>query len=345
MTKSNHKTAYALGAIVLIAVVLIGTGVIDPQSLNIGNSNTGSGGQQSPPPVTPVTGSDFAGQLSVTIVHRDALDNSEDRTDVTDIVSTFYKSSDESSYFTIGSGASVTLTIDSTMGSTMYLATQVASGQAFFIAPSATANTQLNPRIIDFGFKDVTADGQKEWVFKIDLRNMPPPIAGQTASSITLYINSYDDGATTLNSPTNITDIGETAGQLSWIRWEQTVGAETADPVYEYEIKIDDTNTAFWNRGTTTLQIPNIGSVSLLDFVESQDGTNTIYKYSLGSSLESANYVTTPQNGNTIHPIPLKIATNFSTNDDLNVTLTIRSMTAARGTVSVNDVVLVDEAV
>ena len=80
------------------------------------------------------------------------------------------------------------------------------------------------------------------------------------------------------------------------------------------------------------------------DFVESQDGTNTIYKYSLGSSLESANYVTTPQNGNTIHPIPLKIATNFSTNDDLNVTLTIRSMTAAQGTVSVNDQVLVDEA-
>ena len=61
MTKSNHKTAYALGAIVLIAVVLIGTGVIDPQSLNIGNSSAGSGGQQSPPPVTAVTGSDFAG--------------------------------------------------------------------------------------------------------------------------------------------------------------------------------------------------------------------------------------------------------------------------------------------
>ena len=343
MTKSNHKTAYALGAIVLIAVVLIGTGVIDPQSLNIGNSNTGSGGQQSPPPVTPVTGSDFAGQLTVTIVQRDALDNSEARTE-SNVANTFYKSSDGVNFFTIGSGTPATLTIDSAMNSVLYMASAVPSGQAYFVAPASTANMQLNPRIVDFEFKDVTNDGQKEWLFKIDLRNMPPPVAGQTASSITVYINSYDDGATTLNSPSDVSAVGETAGQLSWVRWEQTVGTETADPVYEYEVSMNTTVTSLWDRGTTNLQIPNIGSVSLSDFVESQDGTNTIYKYNLGSSLESANYVTTPQNGNSIHPIPLKVSTNFSTNSVLEITLTIRSMTSAQGTTSVNDLVIVDEA-
>jgi len=339
MAKGNsHKPAYALGAIVIIAVVLIGTGVIDPQTLNIGSSSSGGGGQQTPPSTTPSTGSDFAGQLTITIVHRDALDNSETRIEGTNIVSTYYKSFDEVTYNTIGSGSGNTHTIDTAMNSMLYVATSVPSAQAFFIAPSATADRNLNPRIIDFTFKDVTADGQKEWVFKVDLHDMPPPVAGQVASSITLYINSYDDGATTLNSPADTRSVGETAGQLTWVRWEQTVGAETADPVYEYEIRMNTTTTSLWDRGTTVLQIPNIGSVSLSDFAESQDGTNTFYKYTLGSTLKDANYVTTPQNGNTIHPIPLKVSTNFSTDDGLQIRLTIRSMTSSQGTASVNDI-------
>jgi len=106
---------------------------------------------------------------------------------------------------------------------------------------------------------------------------------------------------------------------------------------------MNSTATTLWDRGKTVLDIPNIGAVSLSDFVESQDGTSTFYKFTLGSTLKDANYVTTPQNGNTVHPIPLKIATNYSTNDGLTLTLTIRSLTSAQGTASVNDVMKVVE--
>lgn len=339
----SHKLAYTIITVVFVTVLLVGTGLVDLQKLNIGQSNAGGGGIQTPPSTSQSSGKDFTGQLTMTIVHRDALDNTESRTEATNVASTYYKSTDGKTYQTLGSGTAVTISIDSSMGSVLYVGESVPAGQAFFVAPSATADKNINPRLIGFEFKDVTNDGQKEWLFKFDLKDMPPPVAGQTASTLSIYINSYDDGASTLNAPTDINSISTTAGTQTFVRWEETVGAETADPLYEYEVKINATNTALWDRGRTTLDIPNLGITALSDFAEQQDGTSTIYKYTLGATLEKANFVTTPQNGNTVHPIPLKFVSNMATsgsaNDNLLVTLTLRSMTAAQGTASVNDAI------
>ena len=344
MAQQSHKTAYAVVALVIIVVALIGTGVINPQTLQIGQSNQGGGGQQvAPVQQIPTSGSSFVGQLLWGVVHRDALDNAEARTEGTNVVTTPYKSTDGITYSALGvtsvtAGNTVPLTIDSSMNSVMYVGVQVPSGQSFFVAPTATSDRTLNSRILDFDFKDVTNDGVKEWIFKLDLKNMPQPVAGQTGSTLVMYILSYDTSASTLNAPTDISAVGITAGVQTFIRWEQSVVAEKADAVYEYEVKVNTTDTARFDRGNTILSIPNIGDISLSDFVESQDGTNTIYKYTLGASLKKANFVTTPQNGNTVHPIPLKYVSNFSVaGQEQLITLTLRSITASQGTSTVLD--------
>lgn len=344
MAKSNTPLI-VLGIVVVAVLIGFGTGAISPQSLNIGQP-AGNGGMQVPPAGVPSTGNEFAGQLTVNIVHRDALDNAEARIEGTNIVTTYYKSFDGTNFFTIGSGTGNTVSIDSAQDSIMYATTTVPSGQAFFIAPSSTADQNLNPRIIDFGFDDVNNDGSREWWFKIDLRDMPSPVAGQTASTLSLFINSYDDGASSLNSPANITGVGQASGVQNFIRWEQTVAQETADPVYEYTITVDTEETEKWDRGQSNLDIPNIGVVALTDFDEQIQTSSVLYRFKVGTTatLDNANYVTTAQNGNSVHPIPMKFVTNLANADDLAVTLTLKSLTASQGTTSVSDTVQVQES-
>ena len=302
--------------------------------------------KQVPPAGVPSTGQEFAGQLVVNVVHRDALDNAESRTEGVNLATTYYKAFDAVNFFTIGSGSGNQITIDATQDSILYATVVVPSGQAFFVAPSSTADQNLNPRIIDFGFMDVNNDGTREWWFKIDLRDMPDPIAGQVASTLSLFINSYDDGVSTLNSPANITGVGQSSGVQNFIRWEQSVAQETADPVYEYTVNIDTENTEKWDRGLTTLEIPNVGLISLSDFDEQLQTSDTLYRWKVGTTatLDNANYVTTAQNGNSVKPIPLKFVTNLANADDLAVTLTLKSLTSAQGTVSVSDTVQVQES-
>ncbi len=340
-----------LGIIIVALVIGMGTGIINLQSLTIGQP-AGNGGIQQPPAGLPSTGTEFTGQLTVVVEHRDALDNQETRDEGIDLRTDYYKSMNGVTFSSLGTGSGVTLTIDSEMDSTLYATSVVLD--PFFVAPSSTADPNLNPRIIDFGFMDINNDGVREWWFKIDLRDIPIPVAGQTASTLALFINSYNDGVSTLNSPANILNIGNTVNTVTFVRWEQTVAQETADPVFEYTIRIVKVTgaggTEFWDLGQSTLEIPNIGIVSLADFDEQiLLSTDTLYRWKVGdtATLDNANYVTTSQNGNEVKPIPLKIVLSLQDNgqnDNLDVTLTLKSLTSSQGTTSVSDTVRLDES-
>ncbi len=339
-----------LGVIIVALVVGMGTGVINLQSLNIGQP-AGSGGIQTPPNGVASTGQGFTGELIIIPEHRDALDNSEVRTEGSDLRTTYYKSTDGVSFSSLGNGETQ-VTIDSSMDSILYFT--VVPLDPFYVAPMSIAQPNLNSGLLDFGFMDVNNDGVREWWFKMDLRDTVRPIAGQVASTLHLFINSYNDGASSLNSPANIPNIGSDSGTITFVRWEQTVGQETADAVYEYTILMNKTlgagGTEFWDRGQSTLDIPNLGLVSLTDFDEQiLSQLLTLYRYMVGESatLDQANYVTTSQNGNEVHPIPLKVSLSLqdnAQNDNIDVTLTLKSVTSNQGTTSVADTVSLQES-
>jgi len=339
-----------LGVIIVVLVIGMGTGVINLQSLTIGQP-AGSGGIQTPPNGIVSTAQSFTGELIINPEHRDALDNSETRDEGIDLRTTYYKSIDGVSFSSLGNGAT-TVTIDSSMDSILYFT--VVPLDPFYVAPSSIAQSMLNDGLIDFGFMDVNLDGVREWWFKMDLRGTPSPVAGQVASTLSLFINSYDDGASTLNAPANILNIGSDAGTIIFVRWEQTVLQETADAVYEYNIQIVKVSgaggTEFWDVGQSTLDIPNLGIVSMADFEETIfSSTDTLYRYKVGetATLDNANYVTTSQNGNEVHPIPLKISLSLqdnAQNDNLDVTLTLKSIGSNQGTTSVSDTIRLDES-
>jgi hypothetical protein len=332
MRKMVRTGIIILGVIIVALVVGMGTGIINLQTLTIGQP-LGSG-IQVPPDRIPLTGAQFTGQLNVDVQHRDALDNAETRDEGIDLATTFYKSLDGINFNSIGDGSSGLITIDSRQDSILYASPRVLD--PFFIAPLSTANPQLNPRITDFAFDDITNDGIREWYFKIDLKDLPEPIGGQTGSTLSLFINSYNfiSGAT-LNSPANITGVPISSGIVNFIRWELTLEQESANAQTEYSIRMvgtgNDAETEQWDVGQSSLEIPNIGMVSLSDFEEFINPNNILYQFKVGetATLGSANYLTTAQNGNTVHPIPFKFVTNFDAlglGDILDVTLSIKSI-------------------
>ncbi len=291
---------------------------------------------------------EFSGQLIVNVIHRDALDNAEERIEGTNLVTTYYKSADEITFSTIGSGSGNQITITTDMNSIMYASETVPAGQDFFVAPQSTADQNLNPRIIDFFFRDINFDGIREWVFKFDLRDMAPPRAGQVASTMSFFVNSYDVGTFTINSPANITAVGTGSGTVNFIRWEITQPQETASAQFEYEIRINNIADQKWDRSLSTLDMPNIGIKSLSEFDEQLTSSEVIYRFKVGAGtaqFDSANYVAVRQNGNEVIPTPLRFVTNLAGSDDLAVTFNIKSLSASGGTnPTVTDTVNVQES-
>ena len=350
-----------VSTVVILAIIIgfifvagVAMGVIP---LNFQTGTTGGVPQPQPPSV--VGTGQFTGELDIVLQHFDTLDNTEARVEKVDLTTTFYKSSDEVRFASIGDGVAgiSRVTVTSDMNSILYSTIGVLD--PFFIDPQ---NTQLqNDRISTFMYKDVTNDGIKEWIFKTDLRGVPPATAGQQASTISFFTNSYDIGTPTLNSPSNLVNVGSDAGQVSFIRWELTQPEETASAHTEYQILIEYVGggvggTELWDVGLSTLDIPNLGIKPLSVFEEDEIGSsNATYKYKVkradgtrASALDSANYVATPQNGNAVIPMPFKIVTSLqdnATNDNHDVTLTIKHLNQFGGSATpITDTVRLDES-
>ena len=347
-----------LGVIVVALVIGMGTGVINLQSLNFGQSTGGIPQSQT----TTVTGTEFSGELDVLLRHSNSLDNTDEFSEgsASDIHTVFYKSSNGAQFSSIGEGALGTggtsrVTITPDMNSILYATINGAGISQIYSDPEGTQLANSN-RITEFSFEDVTNNGSKEWLYKIDLRGIVAPVAGQGASSLSLIDQTWIMGfPITLNAPSDIFNLGSDAGTVTFVRWEVTIPQGTATAQTEYTILIEKTSgangTEFWDVGQSTLDIPNIGMVSLADFEENLlSPSDTFYRLKVGDMADfaNANYVTTVQNGNTVHPIPFKIVTSLqdnAQNDNLLVTLTIKTLNQRGGFLTpITDAVILDES-
>jgi len=327
-----------LGVVVLIIVLAGAMGFI--------RFDSSTGGVPTQVPSVPAGTVQFSGQLRVDVTHSDSLDNSELRTEGVDLQTVYYKSSDGTTFASIGSGTGIELSITRDMNSVMYATLGVLD--PFFVDPQGTADQALNARVTDWSFIDVTNNGIKEFLFKFDLRSMPPATAGQTSSTMAFFTKSWDIGTFTLNTPANLTAIGTGAGSQNFVRWEITQPQETASAQFEYELRIDNIEDQKWDRSLSTLDIPNVGVKSLTEFDEQLTSTEIVYRFKIGTGnaqFDSSNYVATPQNGNEVIPSALKFVTNLATSDDICITYNIKSLSQTGGTnPTVTDQVCVQEA-
>ncbi len=342
----DNRALIVVTVIFVIVLVGLGTGVINPQAFDIGEQ-LGTGMQVAPDIQPPSTGEDFVGNLIVELRHRSVLDNAVQFVEGTDLVTTYYSSLDELRFNTIGSGESVQINIDSSMDSILYASVAVPIGIDLYVAPLSTADQNLNPRIINFFFQDIDMSGRMVWVFKINLKNFEAPVVGQAGRTLQLFINSYIVGTPSLNSPADITAVGQASNTNNFIQWEVIVPQGTASAQYEYRIKMNDDDNTKWSRSLSTLEVPNLGTMPLTEFDENiSSGISTEYRWKLGdtATLNNANYVTSAKEGNNSHQTPFKFVTTLDPLDDIDVTFTINALNSQQGVVSISDTVAVQES-
>ena len=330
----------------VIVLVGLGTGVINPQAFDI-SEQLGNGMQVAPDVQPPSTGEAYVGNLIVELRHRSALDNAVQFVEGINLVTTYYSSLDEQRFNTIGSGSSVQINIDSSMNSILYASVSVPIGQSLYVAPLSTADQNLNPRIINFFFQDIDGSGRMVWVFKIDLKNFEVPVVGQAGRTLQLFINSFIVGTASLNSPADITAVGQAPNTNNFIQWEVTVPQGTASAQYEYQIEMNTSDNLKWSRSLSTVEVPNLGTMPLTEFDEFiSSGVSTLYRWKLGdtATLDNANYVTSAKDGNNSHQTPFKFVTTLAPVDDIDVTFRVLTLNSQQGTLTVSDTVAVQES-
>ncbi len=149
-----------------------------------------------------------------------------------------------------------------------------------------------------------------------------------------------------LNSPADITAVGQATNTNNFIQWEVIVPQGTASAQYEYRIKMNNDDNTKWSRSLSTLEVPNLGTVPLTEFDENiSSGISTEYRWKLGdtATLNNANYVTSAKEGNNSHQTPFKFVTTLAPLDDIDVTFTINTLNSQQGVVSISDTVAVQE--
>jgi len=334
MAKSNKKGLYALGLIILAVVAVY---VIAPDTFT--GLSVGTGGVQTSPTPGDVGAQTYEGPVTINIVHRNALDSADARVEGTDINTNYFKLVN-GVYKAIGSGTGNTVNIDMTTNQ-IFMGSQVPTGSDIYVAPTSTSDSALNPRIRGFDFFDVTGDGQKEWVFTIDMTGLSIQ-GGQTTPTVDLFVDSFTSAVPVhVNIPADDLAVSTSSGNRVFIEWDvaNSPAISSAYPIYEVEIKINSTQTAKWDRGQSELSMPN-AVLSLGDMDRQLSGPDTIYTTTGGFTLAEANFITIPQNTQNKTDYDLKLVTNFGAAELYQVTLTLRYITPSLGSDEVADAVL-----
>lgn len=368
---ANHKVGYVLGGIALIVFVAWAVGAFNNVNVNYQNNNMQNQNQnqyQNSPPPQPqpqpqpngqVTPTAYVGQLNINLIERLAEDNTTPLTEGTNLATTYYKSLDGQHFQVIGSGTGGSITIDPAMGGIFYVGVAVPSGQNFLVAPKTIADSSLNPSVATYDFMDVAGLGQKVWVFQINLASarLPPIQGGQTAPTLTLYLNAYGYAAATINSPADIVNQPTGTDKTQTIYWILSGTNKDAVPISEVDVTVNSTVTSKYDEGLFFVSVPNYGNVYLNQMNKQIVGSTSVYQWKfqggtsttfgqpnntiLVKSLKSANYIVVPAQGGVQYNIPVQVATNFSSGDGLSVTLTVYWLQPSQSETSVSDCVKV----
>lgn len=324
--KDYKKEIIFVGALGLILLMAMSSEQFQNMEFNFPAFNLiGSpvgGGISMPPQIGTVPAQEYTGSLGVSIKHLDALDITEPREEGKDIITTYYKKSNNGQFYPLGFGDDEVIILDGV--TQVYISVEPVNGSNFFIAPVQIVDA--NPRIYDFEFFNIDQDGFQEWVFKVDLLDLPMPIMGDSIPNLNFISLSFDDGKESrLSSPSDIDHFGST-----WIKWELIVPEETVLVVSAVRIDIESSDDNLINEAQSFIQVPFMGQLQFSDMHVVHFAKKTSYVYDIGKDIGGSNYIPTKINADTNHEIPVHIVTSkmfggLDENLDVTLILTIAS--------------------
>ncbi|MEM3361408.1 MAG: hypothetical protein QXV85_09435 [Candidatus Bathyarchaeia archaeon] len=194
-----------------------------------------------------------------------------------------------------------------------------------------------NPRVEAVTYEDVDNDGYKDFVFKINMGNIPKPATGNPGLYFYPYFLSYEKPS--LNAPADITGIG-TSKVTKYVEWYvYFANVKKAFAITKVELTINTTDTT--KITLASVAIPNLGAVTGDMFGTPLRGTSSLtWTYSIGSNLYNANYIKYQSNVLNKFYFTTQVDCQLQSSDVLNLTITIYGLTDSGTLTTLTDSVI-----
>lgn len=282
----------------------------------------------------------LGGTFDLTIAGRNSLDSSASLVVGTDFTGDFYAYR-SGSYVFLGAGSATGTQIESEPSDNGYiwlLTEEINTKYYYADIPSTLSKSTY---ISEKRWTDADGDGDKEFVFKISLWNIPKPASGYPSRTFYPYFMAESGQGTaanalTINAPDNIT-VG-TATTTKYIGWESALSAEKmAVGIYKVEIVINSTDSTKWI--LDKVNVPGAGYLDGSQFVEDVRSADTKYSYVIGNDFDNIIYWKVPSGTQNRFDNTVALRCTFGADEFYDVTLTIYQWTYDRVSVSDSDTV------
>ncbi|MEM2922476.1 MAG: hypothetical protein QXF26_09205 [Candidatus Bathyarchaeia archaeon] len=313
--KQKDKTKLGWIVAILIAVLFLNQmGFLGPK-VNI------PGLTQQPTPTPPPTTTPTTytrGIVTTATSAYDSLDIATSRTIGTNVKVYWYAY--RGGWVLLGSGTGADINVEERDNNIIYAVASVPSGQAFYVDYGKIM--QMNSRVQSVEFKDIDGDNVKEYVFRLNVADIPyaSGTGKYSLPSFNVYLFSYDSSAS-LSNLANVTGVG-TSKVTKYLEWYVTLSAEKkALAVSKVVLTVGTGDISRFS--LMKLNIPGIGYLDGSNFDQSVLSSEIKWTYTISNQLYGANYVKLPVNSLNKFEFTTTLEVDLETGDDVLLTLTI----------------------
>ena len=236
----------------------------------------------------------------------------------------------------------------------------IPSAQIFYLDWDATLKANPSGVVKKPAYVDITKDGVIDYLFPLDVTltkqqgygnpNLTPPFEW--------FLKFHGDQVLSLDAPSNKLNVG-TGTKSSTITWQATMDHQPgAEAIKAFQITVNGTratnevaeeqsfvNFPFANEssGYKKIYLSDPGFAVSEDFTSGS--TKTIFRYTISSQIDGANFIVVDSQGSKSKPIDLTLETNMdASNDAVCVELRIEPISARNvaGTALTDDVELAE---
>jgi hypothetical protein len=319
------------GLVIIGILLLVFLGYIANQAGYLGPKlNISVGGGQVTTTVPSGT-QPLAGIVTSDVAAYDSLDVATTRTVGTDVKVLWYAY--RSGWQLLGSGDAADLSVTKEDMNTIYA---VVSGTASYYVDYAKTMS-MNQRVKNVEYKDIDGDNTKEFVFRLDLTDIP--FASSTGKyvmpSFNVYALTYDSSAG-ISSPDN--QVAGTSKVTKYIEWYTTISSEKKGlAVYKVVLKVNSTDISEFK--LVKLNIPGLGNLDGSSFSQDVLSSETRWTYQISQNLYGADYLKRAVGALNKFEFTTTVEVDLSSYA-LNWTLYVYYYTASEGSASLSDAVL-----
>jgi len=227
---------------------------------------------------------------------------------------------------------------------TVYMEIGIQTGNAFYLDPVKTTNT--NSRVGNPLWLDLDSNNRNTWVFPVDVTGYNPD--PNTTPTQTVNVAVVAEGSITVDSPADIGNLGTGKARCN-IKWSLDMSgtAGLGEVVNRVRITMNSTDTSEWYPLDSSLSwptgsLPNSGTTKIFlnEFDDIQLASTFQYQWDIGDGdVDEGKLLITENNGETNFETPFELFTNMADAGGIGVTLLVQTINAQGLVTTVNDVV------